>query len=97
MRLHPAVTLTILVLAGAIAGFWGIIIAVPLAASIKVIGGHLWRTRVLDQTWEEAEEAIIVEPPQPAAVRRFRTTREVEAVDPEGGEPSDADGDDGDG
>ena len=97
VRLHPAVTMTILVLAGAIAGFWGIIIAVPLAASIKVIGGHLWRTRVLDQTWEEAEEAIIVEPPQPAAVRRFRTTREVEAVDPEGGEPSDADGDDGDG
>ncbi len=97
VRLHPAVTLTILVLAGAVAGFWGIVIAVPLAASVKVVGGHLWRTRLLDQTWEEAEEAIIVEPHQPAAVRRFRTTREMEAVDPESDEPPDAEGDDGDG
>ncbi len=76
VRLHPGITLIILVLAGAIAGFWGIIIAVPVAASIKVVGGHWYRTRVLGQTWEEAEEAIIAEPP----VRRFRTTREMEAI-----------------
>ena len=96
VRLHPAVTLTILVLAGAVGGFWGIIVAVPLAASVKVIGGHLWRTRVLGQTWEEAEEAIIAEPPQPAAVRRFRTTREMEAIDPDEHEASGPDGDVGD-
>ena len=94
VRLHPGVTLVILVLAGAIAGFWGIIIAVPLAASVKVIGGHLWRTRLLGQTWEEAEEAIIAEPPQPAAVRRFRTTREMEAIDPKADPPPPDDDDD---
>jgi predicted PurR-regulated permease PerM len=101
VRLHPAVTLVILVLAGAIAGFWGIIIAVPLAASVKVIGGHLWRTRLLGQTWEEAGEAIIVEPPPPVAPLRFRT-REMDAIDPadresEGPETGDTDGEDGDG
>lgn len=80
VRLHPAVTLTVLVLAGAIGGFWGIVIAVPLTAAVKVIGGHLWRTRLLGQTWEEAGEAIIVEPPPPP-VARFRT-KEIPAVTP---------------
>lgn len=79
VRLHPAVTLTVLVLAGAVGGFWGIIIAVPLTASVKVIGGHLWRTRLLGQTWEEAGEAIIAEPPPPSGPLRFRT-REMEAI-----------------
>ncbi|GMQ86622.1 MAG: hypothetical protein BMS9Abin07_2208 [Acidimicrobiia bacterium] len=79
VRLHPAVTLTVLVLAGAVAGFWGVIIAVPLAASVKVIGGHLWRTRMLGQTWEEAGEAIMAEPPPPSGPLRFRT-REMEAI-----------------
>jgi predicted PurR-regulated permease PerM len=96
VRLHPAITLTILVLAGAIGGFWGIIIAVPLAASVKVVGGHWYRTRVLGQTWEEAEEAIIADAPQPA-VRRFRTTREMEAIHLDRGPEEDdtADGDSG--
>ncbi len=101
VRLHPAVTLLILVVAGAVAGFWGIIIAVPLAASVKVIGGHLWRTRVLGQTWEEAEEATIVQPPPPVAPLRFRT-REMDAIDPadlesERPEAADTGGEDGDG
>jgi predicted PurR-regulated permease PerM len=62
VRLHPAVTLLVLVLAGAVAGFWGIIIAVPLAATAKIIIGHWWRTRVLEESWEEASEALIMEP-----------------------------------
>ncbi len=82
VRLHPAVTLTVLVFAGAVAGFWGIVIAVPLAASIKVIVGHYWRTRLLGQTWEEAEEAIIAEPPEPVVPLRFRT-REMDAIVPD--------------
>ena len=35
VQLHPAVTLLVLILAGAIAGIWGVIIAVPLTASIR--------------------------------------------------------------
>jgi len=92
VRLHPAVTLTVLVLAGAVAGFWGIIIAVPLAASVKVVGGHLWRTRLLGQTWEEAGEAIMAEPPAPSGALRFRT-REMEAISVDSDEVAESDGD----
>jgi predicted PurR-regulated permease PerM len=66
VRLHPAVTLLVLVLAGAVAGFWGIIIAVPLAATVKIVVGHWWRTRVLGESWDEAREALLVEPTPPA-------------------------------
>lgn len=59
VRLHPAVTLSVLVLFGAIAGAWGIIIAVPLAASLKILIGHWWRTRVLHETWEQASDELI--------------------------------------
>lgn len=92
VRLHPAVTLSVLVLAGAVAGFWGIIIAVPLAASVKVVGGHLWRTRLLGQTWEEAGEAIMAEPPPPSGALRFRT-REMEAISVDSDEVTEPDGD----
>lgn len=62
VRLHPAVILLSLVLGGALAGLWGVIIAVPVVASIKILLGHWWRTRVLGQTWEEASEAMFEEP-----------------------------------
>jgi predicted PurR-regulated permease PerM len=69
VRLHPAVILLSLVLGGAIAGLWGVIIAVPVVASIKILLGHWWRTRVLNQTWEEASEAMF-EDPDPPRLRR---------------------------
>ena len=70
VRLHPAVILLSLVLGGALAGLWGVIIAVPVVASIKILLGHWWRTRVLDQTWEEASEAMFEEPDPPRLRRR---------------------------
>jgi len=84
VRLHPAVTLLVLVLAGALAGFWGIVIAVPLVAGLKIISGYWWRTRILEQTPSEAAESMSIEPPQ----RKF-WTREIQAVvvpaeDPDG-------------
>ncbi|MEN8234362.1 MAG: AI-2E family transporter [Actinomycetota bacterium] len=75
VRLHPAVTLLVLVLAGAIAGFWGIVIAVPLTAAIKIIAGYWWRTRILDQTPTDAAESMFIEPPQ----RKF-WTREMDVI-----------------
>ncbi|MEA3502993.1 MAG: AI-2E family transporter, partial [Actinomycetota bacterium] len=75
VRLHPAVTLLVLVLAGAIAGFWGIVIAVPLTAALKIVSGYWWRTRILEQTPQDAAESMFIEPPQ----RKF-WTREIEVV-----------------
>jgi predicted PurR-regulated permease PerM len=62
VRLHPTVTLLVLVLGGAFAGIWGVIIAVPLTATLKILIGHWWRTRFLGQTWEEASDAMFEEP-----------------------------------
>jgi predicted PurR-regulated permease PerM len=59
VRLHPAVVVLILILGGAIGGLWGVLLAVPVAASVKIIFGHLWHTRVLDQSWQEASDALI--------------------------------------
>ncbi len=70
VRLHPAVILLSLVLGGALAGLWGVIIAVPVVASIKILLGHWWRTRVLHQTWEEASEAMFEEPDPPRLRRK---------------------------
>ena len=62
VRLHPAMIILGLVLGASLGGFWGVVLAVPLMASVKIVGGHLWRTRVLGESWIEAEEALIEEP-----------------------------------
>lgn len=77
VRLHPAVTLVSLILGGALAGLWGVVIAIPLVASIKIVLGHWWRTRVLGQTWEEASDAMFEEPDPP----RLRRTGEMPIIE----------------
>ena len=36
-----------------------VLLAVPVTAALKVLLGHLWRTRVLGQSWEDALDAMI--------------------------------------
>ncbi|MDK1027130.1 MAG: AI-2E family transporter [Actinomycetota bacterium] len=79
VRLHPAVTLLVLVMGGVLAGIWGVLIAVPLVASMKILLGHWWRTRVLGQTWEEASEAMFEEPEPSRLIR----TGEIPIVESE--------------
>ena len=69
VRLHPTVTLLVLILGGATAGIWGVVVAVPLTASLKILVGHWWRTRLLGQTWHEAAEAMF-EKRDPGRMRR---------------------------
>ncbi|MDJ0923965.1 MAG: AI-2E family transporter [Acidimicrobiia bacterium] len=59
VSLHPAVIILVLVLGGGIGGIWGVLLAVPITAILKILAGHLWRTRVLGQSWEDALEAMI--------------------------------------
>ncbi len=59
VRIHPAAIILGLVLGASLAGFWGVVLAVPVMASVKIIGGHLWRTRVLGESWAEASRAMI--------------------------------------
>ena len=59
--LHPAVVMLALLAGGALGGFFGLLLAVPVTATLKVVLGHVWRVYVLDQPFEEV--AARAEPP----------------------------------
>jgi predicted PurR-regulated permease PerM len=84
VRLHPAVVILVLVLGGAIGGLWGVLLAVPVTASIKIIVGHLWRTRALGQSWHEASEALIDDRPPESLRTRRRSAAEAARARAEG-------------
>jgi predicted PurR-regulated permease PerM len=46
VKLHPVTVMLTLVVGAALAGFFGMLVAVPMVASIKVVVSHFWRTRV---------------------------------------------------
>jgi predicted PurR-regulated permease PerM len=46
VKLHPVTVMFTLIAGAALAGFFGLLVAVPVVASIKVVVAHLWRTRV---------------------------------------------------
>jgi predicted PurR-regulated permease PerM len=86
VSLHPAVIILVLVLGGGIGGIWGVLLAVPVTAVIKILAGHLWRTRVLGQTWEDALEAIIEssQPPE-TLLEEIRSGRQDRALESQSG------------
>ena len=61
VRLHPALIILGLIAGASLGGFWGVVLTVPLMATVKIITGHFWRTRVLGQSWEEASEDAFVD------------------------------------
>jgi len=54
VQLHPAVVVLALVAGGHLWGFLGLLFAVPLTATLKIILGHLWRVHVLGQAATDA-------------------------------------------
>jgi predicted PurR-regulated permease PerM len=89
VRIHPALIILGLIGGATIGGFWGVLLAVPVMAMIKILFGHLWRTRVLGQSWEAAGEALIEEYPRPDTLltRMWRSMDDDEADDEPGEEP----------
>src|SRR5436190_1153716 len=55
VKLHPAVVMLALLAAGTLWGFFGLLLAVPATATLKIVGGHLWRHYVLGETLDEIE------------------------------------------
>ena len=53
VRLHPAAVILALLAGGTLGGFLGLLLAVPAAAVLKILLGHLWRVHVLDEPFEE--------------------------------------------
>lgn len=89
VKLHPALIILALLVGGSVGGLLGVVLAVPLLAVAKVLFGHLWRTRVLGEPWEQAVESIIYEPDPSAtaemlAVRLRRRQAKPDDDDPAG-------------
>ena len=90
VNLSPLVIVLALIIGGSVAGLLGVLVAVPMTAAIRIIVGHLWRTRVLGETWGEASRHMIefTEPPDrivgirrrhPDQTRLF-DTQEIRAI-----------------
>lgn len=47
VQLHPVTVMLSLLAGGALLGVWGVLLAVPAVAVVKLVMGHLWATRVL--------------------------------------------------
>ena len=75
-----------LVVGGSVAGFLGVLTAVPVVGLIRLLAGHFWRTRVLGEDWHQARHAIITKLPPPL-LWRSRVQRRREAADPSPPEP----------
>jgi predicted PurR-regulated permease PerM len=55
VKLHPAVVMLALLAGGTLLGFFGLLLAVPAAATIKIVVGHAWRHHVLGEPLDEIE------------------------------------------
>ena len=54
VQLHPAAVILALLAGGSLMGFLGLLLAVPLAAVLKIVCGHMWRVHVLGEPFGEA-------------------------------------------
>ena len=83
VKLSPLVIVLALIIGGSVAGLLGVLVAVPVTAAVRIIAGHLWRTRVLGQSWEEASEAMIevTTPPDRIANLRRRSVDQSRLFD----------------
>ena len=74
VNLSPLVIVLALIAGGSLAGLLGVVLAVPVVTAIRIVTGHLWRTRVLGESWQEASDAMIeiTERPERMTVRRRR-------------------------
>ena len=61
VHLSPVTIILALLAGGSIGGLLGVLIAVPATAVLKIVAGHMWRTRVLGESWEQAMQAVLVE------------------------------------
>ncbi len=72
VQLSPLVIVLALIVGGALAGLLGVLVAVPLTAAMRIVAGHLWRTRMLGQSWAEASEQMIEVTPPPERIAGIR-------------------------
>ncbi len=67
VKLHPAVVMLTLLAGGTLLGFFGLLLAVPTVAVLKITMGHLWHRFVLDEPLDQIEARWEAEDAEPAA------------------------------
>jgi predicted PurR-regulated permease PerM len=95
VKMAPVVVLIAILVGGILAGVLGVLIAIPLSVAVRIVAGHLWRTRVLGQSWEEAS-ASMIEMTDPPAIRvpgRGDEQKQTDTDDRRAGDESVAPGD----
>ncbi len=55
VKLHPSAVMLALLAGGTLGGFFGLLLAVPATAMLKILMGHAWRHLVLEQPLDEME------------------------------------------
>ena len=65
VKLHPAVVMLALLAGGTLGGFFGLLLAVPATAVLKITLGHAWRHLVLGQPLDEIEALWEADDAQP--------------------------------
>ncbi len=55
VKIHPAVVMLALLAGGTLGGFFGLLLAVPTTAVLKIVCGHAWRHYVLGEPLDEIE------------------------------------------
>ena len=71
-----------LVVGGSLAGFLGVLTAVPVVGLFRLLAGHFWRTRVLREDWHQARESIVTEIRPPLLLRFWRSQKEQSTPPP---------------
>ena len=80
-----------LVVGASVAGFLGVLTAVPAVGLFRLLAGHFWRTRVLGEDWHQARESIITDIRPPAWwSRRGKRKPEKKSVEPPTEDPDSA-------
>ncbi len=77
VSLSPLVIVLALIAGGAVAGLLGVLVAVPMVAAARIVAGHLWRTRILGESWQEATDAMIEYTERPERIAGMRRRRLV--------------------
>lgn len=90
VKLSAFTIVVALVVGGTVAGFLGVLTAVPVVGLVRLLAGHFWRTRVLGEDWHQAQESIVTEIRSPLLWRfgRFRK-KTVDTSEREGPEEED--------
>ena len=67
VKLHPVIVMLALLLGGTLGGFFGLLVAVPTAAILKILIGHLWRVHVLGEPIEAFAHRVEADDSEPSA------------------------------